>query len=361
MGTASRRNVPLGSSSSVADDLRLIRSRGGFNFASPSDLLGTANLEPFRGLGPEQNDIVRAALRQHTQDELADLLGQSSVDDGDKITIGARSLNTILFSAPNRRPNFLAIRDKVGLPHFRSADFVRKAEDVVLDQIGLEFVAAIQQQALRTSTKLEGDASISEHRLIKSLVEIRTTLFDIGFVLGGEGATLHHDRFRSDTLSSLFAELLLYLHQFPQRWSEFARHLQPTWRKLLDDRVAYLVLPEIADLSREDLPEEPPAFIARALDDESRLGMARIAVEARIGSSAGWHVAGIRSKRGLVSLYQSCDHIILLVEWMGAGGQPGEIPALTNDSNGEIIYAISRRTKYWQAARGFRAQRIVQI
>lgn len=154
MGVAERSSSDYGSSGSVWDDLRCIRSRGGFQRAERSDLLGTLGLEAFSRMEPGKAfDLALTALREEVELRvglLAVLFPPSVTDEGR--VLAAASLQHLMLNDGSNKPNFSRVRAMIGKPASRKPDYIRREEDKFLRNIVVD-VCRKEKQVYRDLPK----------------------------------------------------------------------------------------------------------------------------------------------------------------------------------------------------------------
>lgn len=139
VGIARRTTKKLGSSQSVCDDLRILRSRGGFRFVMPDDLLGTRRLPPYRARVALGTDAALRDLRDHTERSLEAILDNPDNDVHSGPVVAAASLKSLLLSTSLSPPNALSVREEVGRPSNRGHDNVRYHENRLLAAFARDF------------------------------------------------------------------------------------------------------------------------------------------------------------------------------------------------------------------------------
>ena len=129
----------LGSASSVFDDLRIVRSRGGFVNSRPPDLAGTIVFGKYRSLSDHvAHEMALADLQPFVQQELTRTAETAAPLSGR--SIAAHSLEILLMNDGGHQLDFYNVRAKVGTTATRNPDYVRQQENIVLRQISRRFV-----------------------------------------------------------------------------------------------------------------------------------------------------------------------------------------------------------------------------
>jgi hypothetical protein len=141
MGIAKRSTAQVGTSASIFDDLRIIRSRGGFFRVRPADLRGALGLPNYASLQANAAfDSALADLKRFLRLNLDEIASSSGSDQ----SLPARSL-LVLFFNDGTPLDFGITRDTVGRTFNRSSDDIRKREDNLLLELAKRFHEEVQR------------------------------------------------------------------------------------------------------------------------------------------------------------------------------------------------------------------------
>jgi|GEM_PF-5829061 len=137
MGMPRRSEAHLGSSESIYDDLRCVRARRGFAFATSSDLAGSLALRRYDSSGAHPLDELVRDFESFVEQALTAIGVQqpNSTAEG----VAAESLRAILFDPLKRAHSIESIRFDVGGRATRSWDYVRDKENRLLRQLAVDF------------------------------------------------------------------------------------------------------------------------------------------------------------------------------------------------------------------------------
>ena len=161
VGIARRKTTQFGTVQSIIDDLRLIRSRGGFQFALGGDLLGVRRLPAYRGRMAFPRADARRGLRDHVTHRLTAILDDPKADINSGPIVAAESLRRLLLSTELGPPNARLVREEVGRASKRGHDNVRYHEDRLLVVLAREFIDN-QPSAMTEPDIVAGVASLVE-------------------------------------------------------------------------------------------------------------------------------------------------------------------------------------------------------
>lgn len=219
VGTAQRK-AALGTADSVYDDLRKIRSVGGFRRAEPDHLKGCLALPRYVALpGDRAFEQARQDLERHMDDYLEKRLTEGAEEKTE--VPEARSLQRLLLSRTRLTVAHAAIRTEVGKPCGRNADWVRTAEDDLLRHAAKLF------HAKAAETQLPAPQPESErHARLVCLHQIERQYMEMAIAIGPiMSQRLRLMQFEMEPLvAELLAWLAIYdnLDQFvevtPKRW-----------------------------------------------------------------------------------------------------------------------------------------------
>ena len=129
----------------MADDLRIIRSQGGFNAVLVShgcDMAGTLAVLRCRGNDPSESLWLDAWRELQTATDAVCSMLEASAIEGSEASLGAQGVRLLTLSGEvTANTTAMSIREELGSQYGRNADHVRRAEDHVADLVG-ELVVA---------------------------------------------------------------------------------------------------------------------------------------------------------------------------------------------------------------------------
>lgn len=172
MGIAKRSTAKLGSAESVYDDLRIIRSLGGFHRADTASLEGTAALLGVHGKAVTTELLIESLRTPFTQRVREALHGSDASDDE---RAAAASLMVLLLGVQNG--GVLSVRTRIAADHYHDADWVRRAEDRFLSDYGAKFYTA--QQGEEARVRHVGDAVAKFDQIRSCLLEIMRSIDEL--------------------------------------------------------------------------------------------------------------------------------------------------------------------------------------
>ena len=136
---AERRPVTLGTALSVGDDLRIVRSSGGFPAvlaAGVVDLAGTRAALEGRGNGLAEALWMDAFRELRAATEALCTILDETASEGSRASLGSQGVRRLVLNGDQGAFSAAALRGDIGTPLGRSADYVRRAEDDVCDLVG---------------------------------------------------------------------------------------------------------------------------------------------------------------------------------------------------------------------------------
>lgn len=160
MGTARRKTIAEeGTAAGIYDDLRIIRSRGGFSRSRETDL--AASVAAHRG------ELSCEEVREDLQDFTSDFIDKV-LDDDDARAVGQRmaagSLRRLMLDEGVTPPDFLAVRDDAAGHGVRDHEYVRKQEDLLLGLLAQVYSRKLSKRigpSDRPATSTETDPALT--------------------------------------------------------------------------------------------------------------------------------------------------------------------------------------------------------
>ena len=237
VGTAKRSAATPGSSDSVFDDLRCIRSGGGFGRAKRSDLGGALALPDYVNLSMELAfDQARSDLATFVSEYLDDVAEIRSNNSAHLDSVAAVSLRKLLLNDGARIGKFIDIRSDAGRASSREWEAVRDAEDDLLRRIARAFV---QERMPRPDSPQRPQSLDVTTSVASTLGELRAYLANVREAYLGLVVLLHLLGFRTRYLLvsgtvDRCCEVLYWLTRYRSSSHKAAELLGPKWVHRLD-------------------------------------------------------------------------------------------------------------------------------
>lgn len=345
MGIARRSSAVPGTSQSIYDDLRIVRSRGGFALARPEDLAGTLDLAPFQAVGsPLDFDQARSELRSFVERWIKLVRESSETHHGP--ALASESLETLLFSDSKPR-DYASVRLDIGRVAERDADFIRAEENKILVACARAFWKAYSDPMTGLSLRTSYEDNFKLNKLLEASLSIKTCLLDFALECSrsvGSAVTVPVLSAMLDLVRELFYLLGSYevtreeaSLNLPPVWQWSVKHLEvQLWPSILDSPPHPAMRDmrvEFAELCRRSQAKSE-APISEFVDDLCH------AVAEHYSKYCGM-------LRARVVVPQECDLIKNYVAakamadiwlWIYDHGFASQPPPLTHWANNEIVY-----------------------
>lgn len=359
VGVARRSGAPSGTSRSIYDDLRCIRSRGGITRAEPNDLAGVLALPLFDA---QQRDFAFDAARSLLAGFVRDQIGVAEADSspGQGPALAAASLRLLLLATNHDTINYEHARNDIGAEYLRSADYVRVQEDKLLQRIARGFLARYGStsgpSSGSTGARLNAHSILAEEATLSSathplfdepiywcLTILRNTLTDL--VLQSERSTLQRATglvlFR---IGQYFAarETISWI---TNRWGiRLGAEEEGLWPLTLQGRgmTRQTQRAWIANAANES-NDEPQVFLDLLNSHSEYRALPLVALDNFVQQTALYR-KGIADDCDILRITDACDTLLILLQYAEDDRLLDNAQTLPSWFHSDIYYLIGRST-----------------